>query len=124
MPVVTREKSTVHTMHGARFTAYANASTGAEQLRLWQVEVPADTIGAEHRIHGEEVFAVIAGTMRLTVDGESAELRPGDVGIAPAGTVIRADNTGAETLSVWVAAAAGFTAQLADGTVVTPPWAA
>lgn len=124
MPVVTREKSTVHAMHGARFSAFANASTGAEQLRLWQVEVPAGTVGAGHLIHGEEVFAVTAGSMRLIVDGESAELNPGDVGIAPAGATIRVDSTGSGPLSVWVAAVAGFSAQLADGTVVRPPWAA
>jgi mannose-6-phosphate isomerase-like protein (cupin superfamily) len=60
--------------------------------------------------HGvsEEVFYVISGRGKITVDGEEAEIEPGSCIYIPVGEVHQLINTGDETLNVASAA--------------SPPW--
>lgn len=123
MPVIRASEGTEYDVHGATFTAYATAETGSAELRAWNCRLPAGQPGVEHRISGEEVFLVRGGTPRIAVDGAGALLAPGDVLVAPAGSLLRVDNPGSQDADLWVTAGAGLSARLADGSELTPPWA-
>lgn len=123
MPVIRANEGTDYPMHGATFTAYAHADTGSAELCAWNCRLPAGQAGVEHRISKEEVFLVRGGSPRIAVDGESSPLSAGDVVVAPAGSMLRVDNPGSQDADLWVTTSAGLSAQLADGSSLTPPWA-
>lgn len=123
MPVIRSAEGTEHRLHGAVFTAYANPATGSGELCAWSTRLPAGQPGAEHRISREEVFLVLEGTPRASVDGLETTLAPGDVVVAPADCLLRLDNPGAQDALVWVATSTGLSARMADGSEVSPPWA-
>jgi quercetin dioxygenase-like cupin family protein len=56
------------------------APLGVSAFKINRLELPADGEGPEHD-HGsnseEEVYAIVAGSGTLRVDGEEVELRPG-----------------------------------------------
>ena len=63
-----------------------------------------------------------SGSPHLVVDGAESVLVAGQVALAPAGALLRLDNHGPDEASLWVTTSVGLTAQLADGTVIRPPW--
>ena len=123
MPFVRSADAVTHEIHGARFVAYANPASGSKELSAWRTEVPAGTDGVPHTVSREEVVQLLTGGLRLTVDGEEADLVAGDVAIVPAGATLRVDNVSGAEAAMWVATSVGLTAELADGTLLTPPWA-
>jgi quercetin dioxygenase-like cupin family protein len=123
MPVIRATEGTEHQIHGVTFTGYANSGTGSAELCAWNCRVPAGQSGVEHRISGEEVFLVLSGAPRISLDGEATDLAPGDVAVAPAGCLLRLDNPGSQHSDIWVTARAGLKAHLPDGTEMAPPWA-
>ncbi|MEV6209937.1 cupin domain-containing protein [Kitasatospora sp. NPDC051914] len=123
MPVVRPADATVYELHGARFTSHASATTGADRLRAWRLDVPAGTRGVEHTISHEEVLHVLDGTPAVTLGGTTVVLAPGDTAVAPAGSVLRLDNPGPGPAAAWVTSTVGLQAVLPDGSTVTPPWA-
>ncbi|MEU6586847.1 cupin domain-containing protein [Nocardia sp. NPDC046763] len=122
MPVIHAADAQSHEMHGSRFTPLVRPSTGSSELCLWRLEIAPGTQGVPHRVHREEAFVLLAGSITLTIDGEAARLAPGDAAVAPAGSAIRLDNPDDQTAEVLVNAPVGFTGELLDGTVVNPPW--
>ncbi|MEU1430321.1 cupin domain-containing protein [Nocardia sp. NPDC005746] len=122
MPVVHAADIQSHEMHGSRFTPLIRPAVGSSELCVWRLEIAPGTQGVAHRIHREEGFVVLAGSITLTIQGESARLAAGDAGVAPADSVIRLDNPSDRTAEVLVTAPVGFTGELLDGTVVNPPW--
>lgn len=123
MPVIRSTEGTEHRMHGAVFTAYANSATGSAELCAWTTRLPPGQLGAEHRISREELFLVLEGTPRVSIDGGEVALAPGDVVVAPAGCRLRLDNPDAKDALIWANTSVGLTAQLSDGSEVSPPWA-
>jgi len=123
MPFIRSADAVVHETHGSRFVSYATPAAGSRQLSAWRLEVPAGTAGVPHTVNGEEVLYLLAGDLRFTVDGEVAELTAGDTVVVPAGSRLCVDNVGGATAMVWTATPTGLTATLADGTVISPPWA-
>ncbi|MEV7673617.1 cupin domain-containing protein [Streptomyces sp. NPDC007872] len=124
MPFIRSTDAAVHEIHGVRFVSYARTDTGSRDLAAWRGEVPAGTPGRAHVISREEVFYVLSGRLRFTVDGESAELAPGDAAVAPAGSELTVTNATDRPARMWVTTRTGLTAALPDGTTLTPPWAA
>ncbi|MGV9667329.1 cupin domain-containing protein [Nocardia niigatensis] len=122
MPVIHAADAQSHEMHGSRFTPLVRPSTGSSELCLWRLEISPGTQGVPHRVHREEAFILLAGSITLTIEGEAAELAPGDAAVVPAGSVIRLDNPADRPAEVLVNAPVGFTGELLDGTVVNPPW--
>lgn len=123
MPYVRSNEATVHEIHGVRFTAHANPGTGSREIAAWLGEVPAGLVGPPHTISREEVLHLLSGTLRIGIDGEQAELGPGDTAIAPAGSLLSLSNPGPGSAAMWVSTGVGLTATLADGSTLTPPWA-
>ncbi|MGW4243894.1 cupin domain-containing protein [Nocardia sp. NPDC004722] len=122
MPVIHAADTESHEMHGSRFTPLIRPSMGSGELCLWRLEIAPGTTGVAHRIHREEAFVVLSGGITITIAGESAVLTAGDAAVAPAGSTIRLDNPAADPAVVLVNAPVGFTGELLDGTVITPPW--
>ncbi|QLY30434.1 cupin domain-containing protein [Nocardia huaxiensis] len=122
MPVTTAATAQVFEMHNARFTSLIRPSTGSTELCVWRVEVAPGTEGVAHRVLREEAFVVLSGGPTLTVEGVTTDLAVGDAALAPAGSTIRLSNLGEQPAVVLVTVPVGFTGELADGTVVNPPW--
>ncbi|MYW69647.1 cupin domain-containing protein [Streptomyces sp. SID8379] len=123
MPVVRSTEAVVHEMHGARFVSYATPRTGSKQLAAWRGEIPGGTKAPAHTVTHEEILHLLTGTLRLTLDGETHTLSPGDTAIVNAGTTLAVENPTEETATMWVTTSVGLEAELADGTRITPPWA-
>ncbi|NUS45558.1 MAG: cupin domain-containing protein [Mycobacteriaceae bacterium] len=122
MPVIRNADAQVFSMHGVRFNSFARPDSGSAEMCQWRVDIPGANPGVAHRIKREELFMVAAGRPVLTIDGEVHELFPGDVAVANANSTIQLDNPGSDPASVWVTAPVGFEGELADGTVIRPPW--
>lgn len=123
MPFIRNEEAVAHEVHGGRFVSYVRPDTGSRALAAWRVEIPAAMVAPVHEISEEETFYVLNGRVRLTIDGESAELGPGDAAVAPAGSELAVSNTTDQAAHMWVTTRVGLTARLADGSSMTPPWA-
>ncbi|GAA1143630.1 mannose-6-phosphate isomerase-like protein (cupin superfamily) [Kitasatospora gansuensis] len=123
MPVIRSTQTTVHEIHGARFTVHANPTTGSAELCAWRLDVPAGTPGTPHTVSREEVLHLLAGSPDVVLDGERSTLAPGDTVIVPAGSSFCLDNSGDQPATAWVTTNVGLRATLADGTVIAPPWA-
>jgi quercetin dioxygenase-like cupin family protein len=122
MSVMREEQSTVHEMHGARFSSYVAPSRCSTELCAWKVAVAPGVPGQEHRVSREEVFLVLAGTPTLTLDGTTTVLEPGQVAFAAVGTRVRLANHGEAEAALWVSTSVGLEAALPDGSTVRPPW--
>jgi mannose-6-phosphate isomerase-like protein (cupin superfamily) len=123
MPVIRAAEGTEYEVHGATFTAYANAATGSAELCAWNLNIPAGQPGVEHRISKEELFLIKCGTPRISVDGAATDLAAGDVAVAPAGCLLKVENPGSQASDIWVTTGAGLSATLPDGSRMSPPWA-
>jgi quercetin dioxygenase-like cupin family protein len=58
---------------------------------------PAGTVVPAHVEHQERVDAVVAGVVKITLDGESAILTAGDIVYVPRGAIRRVEVVGAHT---------------------------
>lgn len=123
MTVIRQAEAVRHEMHGATFASYVAPARGSEQLCAWRVSVPPGTHGQPHRVSHEEVFLVLSGSPRVTIDGRASDLAPGDVALVRAESSVQLDNRGAQQAVAWVSTSVGLEAVLADGTRVAPPWA-
>lgn len=121
---VVRSTDAVHFhTHGSSFRAYVSPSRGSSQLCAWQLTVPAELRGVAHRPNREEVLLVLNGELQVTLDGTYSELHRGDALLVPPGSELRVD-AGPEGASAWVTTTPGLEAVTADGTRISPPWAA
>ncbi|NEA66533.1 cupin domain-containing protein [Streptomyces sp. SID12488] len=123
MPFIRSTEAVAHEIHGGRFVSYIRPDTGSRDLAAWRTEIPAGTVGPAHTISHEETFYVLSGRLRLTIGGESAELGAGDAAVAPAGSELAVANTTDRPAHMWVTTRVGLSAELADGSTITPPWA-
>ncbi|WP_067574549.1 cupin domain-containing protein [Nocardia acidivorans] len=122
MPVIRTADVESHHLHGSTFTPLVRPGTGSAELCVWRLEVPPNTAGVAHRIHREEAFVLLAGSIVVTIAGEDGRLIPGDAAVAPAGSIISLTNPSDDPATVMVTAPVGFTGELPDGTLVDPPW--
>ncbi|WP_067699453.1 cupin domain-containing protein [Nocardia jejuensis] len=122
MPFINAATAEVHDMHGSRFTPLVRPSAGSAELCIWKLEISPATEGVAHRVLREEAFVLLDGEIRFTIAGETSDLKPGDAAFAPAGSTIRLDNSSSAPATVMVTAPVGFSGELSDGTIITPPW--
>ena len=122
MPVIRQVDVESHQMHGSTFTPLVRPATGSTELCIWRLEVAPALEGVAHRIHREEAFVLLSGTITITIEGETSTLTPGDAAVAPADSNISLANPSDTPATVMVTAAVGFTGELPDGTIVNPPW--
>ncbi|MDX6246049.1 MAG: hypothetical protein QOE76_3772, partial [Frankiales bacterium] len=106
---------------GTVFRSYVSSRTGS-QVCAWRLNVPAGEAGTSHRPDHDEVFLVLDGRFRPTVNGTAMELGPDEVLLVRAGDEFMAE-AGPEGATCWVATTAGLTVIMADGSTLSPPWA-
>ncbi|MEU3789680.1 cupin domain-containing protein [Streptomyces fructofermentans] len=123
MPVIRSSEAVVHEIHGARFVSYASPRSGSRELCAWRGEIPAGTKAPSHTVDREEVFHLLAGELLMTLDGRAERITAGDTVVVHAGSTLAVENPGGETAVSWVTTSVGLRAELADGTVLAPPWA-
>lgn len=123
MPVVRSSEGLVHEIHGARFVSYATPRTGSKELCAWRGEIPAGTKAPVHTVNREEIFHLLSGELLITLDGHAERITAGDTVIINPGATFGVENPTQETAISWVTTSIGLRAELADGTVLTPPWA-
>ncbi|GGQ54917.1 cupin domain-containing protein [Couchioplanes azureus] len=124
MAVIREQDAVEHRMHGATFHSYVAPSRGSRELSAWRLEIAHGTIGMPHRVSREEVLFLLSGEVTTTIDGETATVRAGEAAFVPAGAQFAIDNTSGQPATAWVTTSAGLRATLADGTELSPPWAA
>ncbi|MFJ5270295.1 cupin domain-containing protein [Streptomyces sp. NPDC088358] len=123
MPVVHPSDAVVHEIHGARFVSYATPLSGSKELCAWRGEIPAGTKAPVHTVNREEIFHLLAGELLITLDGRAERITAGDTVIINPGTAFGVENPTGRTATSWVTTSIGLRAELADGSVITPPWA-
>ncbi|NUS74636.1 MAG: cupin domain-containing protein [Streptomyces sp.] len=123
MPVVHSSEAVTHEIHGARFVSYATPLTGSKELCAWRGEIPAGTKAPAHTVNREEILHLLAGELLITLDGDTHRLTPGDTVIVNPGATLSVQNPTDDTAVTWVTTSIGLSATMADGSVITPPWA-
>ncbi|MBX4177529.1 cupin domain-containing protein [Streptomyces geysiriensis] len=123
MPIVRRSEAETHEIHGARFVSYAAPRTGSRELCAWRGEIPAGTKAPAHTVDREEILHLLTGELLITLDGRTEHVTAGDTVIVNPGATLAVENPTDRTATSWVTTSVGLTAELADGTVLTPPWA-
>ncbi|MGW4569165.1 cupin domain-containing protein [Streptomyces sp. NPDC004561] len=123
MPFVRSSEATTHEIHGARFVSYATPLTGSGELCAWRGEIPAGTRAPAHTVSREEIFHLLVGDLLITLDDRTERVSAGDTVIVNAGSTLAVENPTGHTAISWVTTSVGLTAELADGTRITPPWA-
>lgn len=123
MPIVRSSEAVTHEIHGARFVSYATPLTGSKELCAWRGEIPAGTKAPAHTVNREEIFLLLIGELLITLDGRTERISAGDTVIINPGATLTVENPTDHTAVSWVTTSVGLTAELADGTVITPPWA-
>jgi mannose-6-phosphate isomerase-like protein (cupin superfamily) len=122
MPVIHASEAPRFELPGAEFTVFAAPSLGSADICTWRLTLaPGRDPGEPHTLDQDEIFMVISGSVRITPDGPA--LGPGDAAIVPADEPILVTNLGEAPAELHVAVRSGFTATMADGTKVNPPWA-
>jgi len=67
---------------------------GRVQMINWALLPQGKSFARHYHEDMEEVFVIIHGNVRITVDAQEAVLGPGDTVVIPAGNVHRMENTG------------------------------
>ena len=123
MPIVRAPERPTHELPNARFTSLATPSTaGASDTAVWIVELLPGTDAVPHTLTREEVFVVLDGRAAVLLGDEVGEARPGDAILVPAGVPFALAAAGDAAARLVCCLPGGGRAQLADGTVITPPW--
>ncbi|PAK23373.1 cupin [Streptomyces sp. alain-838] len=123
MPIVRSSEAVTHEIHGARFVSYATPRTGSKELCAWRGEIPAGTKAPAHTVSREEIFHLLTGELLITLDGRTEHVTAGDTVIINRGATLAVENPTDRTATSWVTTSVGLEAELADGTLLTPPWA-
>jgi quercetin dioxygenase-like cupin family protein len=123
MPVIRSTDAVTHEIHGALFVSYATPRTGSKELCAWRGEIPPGTKAPAHTVNREEILHVLIGNLRITLDGTTTDIAAGDTLIINPGATLAVENPTDQTALTWVTTSIGLTADLADGTRLTPPWA-
>ncbi|MER5472129.1 cupin domain-containing protein [Streptomyces sp. NPDC002935] len=123
MPVVRSSEAVVHEIHGGRFVSYAAPRSGSKELCAWRTEIPAGHQAPVHTVNREEIFHLLSGELLVTLDGHTERIAAGDTVIINPGATVGIENPTQEPAVSWVTTSIGLRAELADGSVLTPPWA-
>jgi quercetin dioxygenase-like cupin family protein len=123
MPIVRSSEAVTHEIHGARFVSYVTPRTGSKELCAWRGEIPAGTKAPAHTVSREEIFHLLTGELLITLDGRAERVTAGDTVIINRGATLAVENPTDRTATSWVTTSVGLEAELADGTLLTPPWA-
>lgn len=124
MSVVQAPTEPTHTLEGTSFTSLATPSRGlTADTAVWRVAIAPGTTPTPHAVTREEILVVLQGCADVTIDATQSSAQSGDAIVVPPGVTFRLANAGDEPLELLCCLPVGGQARLADGTLMTPPWA-
>lgn len=105
--------------HGSHFASFVRTARGASSLCAWRLEVAPNLEGVAHRPSREEVILLLAGQLRVTLDGAGGDVGPGGVIHVAAGSELKVDG-GPDGATAWVTTTPGLTAVIGEQTMAPP----
>ncbi|MEV0637085.1 cupin domain-containing protein [Streptomyces sp. NPDC050619] len=123
MPIIRSSEAVTHEIHGVRFVSHATPRTGSKELCAWRGEIPPGTKAPAHTVTREEIFHLLSGELLITLDDRTDRVTAGDTVIINPGATLAVENPTDQTAISWVTTSIGLEAELADRTLITPPWA-
>jgi quercetin dioxygenase-like cupin family protein len=84
-PVIAATARRTETPAGVMTTLASPTQGGSHRLSLWRVEMQTDGAGPTHVFDSEQLWTVIAGRIRVVVDGRTNDVAAGDAIAIPAG---------------------------------------
>ena len=123
MAVIPAPTTPTHELGTTRFTSLATPQRGSTTTSVWQVEIAPGTPSTPHALTREEVFVVLAGRARVTLDGIVATADAGDAIAVPPDTRFAIEPIGGDVLRMLCCMPVGGQARTDDGATFTPPWA-
>lgn len=121
MLVISETEERTTTTPNAVMASLATPSAGSTELASWRVRMAAGAAGPEHVIDREQVWMPLAGTMTVTVEGETGTVGSGQAVVLPAG-VPRRIKAADGPVEVLVCMPAGGRV-MSPGEPRTVPWA-
>lgn len=85
MLVISETEERTTTTPNAAMASLATPSAGSTELASWRVRMADGASGPEHVIDREQVWMPVAGSMTVTVDGETGTVGTGQAVVLPAG---------------------------------------
>jgi len=114
----------IFTVPGFSIRGLASPARGSKELSSWRLEAAPGASSPAHTLSNEEIFHVLRGALRLTLDDVDTILHAGDAAAVHAGTRLRVSNPFDADAEAVVCVPAGIQAHLLDGTALgTPEWA-
>lgn len=123
MPFIHAADALRFDLHGASFTGLAAPSRGATENAVWLVTLPPQAEGVPHRLTREEIFVVLEGAARATLDGQTHELTAGCALVVPAQAELTLANPHDAPFRAVAVLPVGGQALVGDSPPFTPPWA-
>ncbi|HYH11830.1 MAG TPA: cupin domain-containing protein [Thermomicrobiales bacterium] len=111
------------TPNGNAAVAVATASRGATEVSVIRQRQRAGGFNPPHTHDREEVLVLLAGSLDVTMGGETHTLGAGDTVVVPARTEHQLRNVGADTAEWLLIAPAGYRFYHASGEEASPEWA-
>ena len=108
---------------GIRHRTLAGPEQGLKSLEVWEQTMASGGSTPEHRHPCEEVFVILHGAGRLTIEGNATDFAIDATLTVPPGRVHKVENLGSEDL-VYLAilGMSPVTLESADGTPIQRPW--
>lgn len=122
MPVIHSATAPTFELPNLRVTGLAAPSRGGTETCVWRLAIAPGAPGTAHSVDREEIFVVLAGRARATVDGVDCDVGPGDALIVPAGAPFALANPGPDELIAIAVLPVGGRATLPGGDAFAPPW--
>lgn len=108
----------------ATMRTLASPSRHHSALAVWRATMQPGAIGPEHRMDADQVYVVLAGSLRLTTDGITAVASVGDSVFVPGNSLRQVTNDGNGSLSFVVSMPAGAQVSTPSGSHQGElPWA-
>ncbi len=123
MTVLRASDAPTHELGPVQFAALATPSRGTTTTTLWTIDVPVGAPPTPHALTSEELFFVIRGSARVSINGHEEIANAGDCIVVPMMTVFELTNAGEEVLRMVSCMPAGTEAVIGDAKFV-PPWTA
>jgi mannose-6-phosphate isomerase-like protein (cupin superfamily) len=123
MPITHPPAEPTDQLETTRFWRLATPSLGSQEASVWRVEVQPGGDAVLHEVTREEIFVVLEGTARATLDGAVEDVGRGGAIIVPPHTPFSLAAVGSEPLVALAYLPAGGQARVGNGEPFTPPWA-
>lgn len=103
MKIINREHAAIiRTPHGSEIRPLMDRTTsGIAQCSLAEETLPAGArVGRHYHVETEEVYYIVRGEGRMTIDDEVCDVKAGDCIFIPRGSVHTLENTGSEAMTI------------------------